>query len=700
MADDLDELREKAIALLATKNIDSAKWGTNIKRLIEELSIYQIELEHQNEELSISQEETQIAADKYVDLFENAPISYIILNLNSQIIAANNSFCKLLSVKLEDILKMPFNKMITAVYQDTFYHFFNMLCKGDIRAQTEIKLKNKSHGDVYVKIDASRSKTSPSIRLAISDITLLKKLETQLRQESAKLQQSETRFRQIVEYSFDMFFFQDIKTRRFEYVSPKVIDLLGYTPEELMSMTDDEQLSLFLPDYRRTFLSIPEDLEIAEEKGAFSLLREMVLIRKNNSQIWIRGSFTCIRNKNNTPVQIIGCLQDISENKSFELELIRAKERAEDNDKSKSVFLANMSHEIRTPLNSIIGFSDLLEEQLPKNSEGYQFAEIISKNGLQIVELIDNLIAMSKIESSQLKLDYEMFNIHDVLVNSQKMFAFEAETKGLSLNYLANDKFSRVYIESDKEKVTSVIHNLIKNAIKQTKKGSIEFSFEPGRDSLYFYIKDTGIGIPKDRTDIVFKRFVQIDEPNHGHGMGFELSISSEIIELLGGKINFESEIDKGSIFFFTIPCRVSYKKQGILKPVIVERKTALNLDNKKILIAEDDHLSLILLRKYLNGTNAKIDFVTNGFDLMEHLEKDIPDIILLDINMPRKNGAECLREIRSKKIKTKVIVQTAYAQMEDRAVYMALGADDYITKPINRNELFSIINKLLVQHV
>lgn len=683
--------------LLSQKTIDESKWGNDVKHLIEELSIYQIELEHQNEELIRSQEDTRIANQKYVGLFENAPISYIIVNNDNKIIEVNETFCRTFYVLKKEIINTPFDRYISPIYQDAFYHFFKLLSKETGKmASIEVKIRGPRSREIYVKIDATSEVDSPHhYRLAITDISLQKKLEMRLRNEAEKLSKSEARFRQIVEQSSNIFFYEDLRTNRIEYISPKITNLLGYEPEEICSMSTEAILALQKPRYRSKYLDMYNLLRDAETREEHYVTREFEIKTKNNEQKWVEGSYSLVFDESGNPTSILGCMQDISERKNFETELVNAKDKAEESDRLKSAFLANMSHEIRTPLNGILGFSGLLKESLEEKNEDTASVEIIEKCGNRLLEVINDILSISKIESHQLEIKKESFDLNALLIDSENIFRLEAAQKGLSISYKKKFEGNDLFIVSDKEKITSVVYNLIKNAIKYTQKGSIEFGLENKPEEIYFYVKDTGIGIVQEKQDMIFNSFSQVTGTGFNEGVGLGLSISKGIIELLGGEINVVSELGKGSTFFFTLP----HSRSGSIRPEMQQSiEDGKRAEKKKayIIVADDDYFSYQLLQKYLVEINAKIDHVSNGNDLMELLEKSVPDLILLDINMPNKNGIQCLREIRKKEINTKIFVQTAYAQDKDEKRYLNIGADAYISKPIVKNELLCKIRNLL----
>jgi PAS domain S-box-containing protein len=249
-------------------------------------------------------------------------------------------------------------------------------------------------------------------------------------------------------------------------------------------------------------------------------------------------------------------IQDITERKDAENALIKAREKAEESDRLKSAFLANMGHEIRTPMNGILGFSELLKNPALTGKEQQDYVSIIERSGVRMLNIINDLIDISKIESGQMNV-----NISDCSINEQSDFLFsffrpEAETKGLSFSYKCGLSSCDALIKTDGEKVTAILTNLIKNAIKFTAKGSIEFGYTKKNEELEFYIKDTGVGVSEEQREFIFERFRQGTESlnRNYEGAGLGLSISRSFVEMLGGNIWLDSIPQKGSIFYFTIP--------------------------------------------------------------------------------------------------------------------------------------------------
>lgn len=557
MASDFEDLREKALKILSNKtDIDAGKWGTDVKRLVDELSIHQIELEYQNEELIRAQAEIQEKNDELADLFDNAPVGQIVLDNDYTIIKANSTFSRLLLLQKEEMFGNTLDSYISPIFKDTFYHFFKLLKSGEMYAQCDLKIRSSRKGDTYVRLDGSSHKDSCFYRLAVTDISLQKRLEEQLRKETEKVIKSERSFRDIVEHASDVFFYLRINHKMVDYVSPTVSDVLGYSQYEAQNMKESDIMGIVSPESRERYVELVNNILACEAAGNKHYTNDFLVFNKLGKKVWMRGTFTLIRGESGVPFQIMGALHDISKEKDNELKLIEAKKSAENNDRLKSAFLANMSHEIRNPLNAIIGFAGVMKERMLeiKEDEGLEYSDIIDKNGHRLLELINDIINISKIEANQLTLSNSTFDLTQLMKDTHDLFILSAQEKNLTLisDYTITEP---LIIYADKDKLSSCIDNLIKNAIKYTDQGTITYGASvSSRNVFRFYVSDTGVGIPANKRESIFNRFQQISQTKSEEGVGLGLSIVKGIITLFGGKISLKSKVGKGSTFSFTIP--------------------------------------------------------------------------------------------------------------------------------------------------
>ena len=417
---------------------------------------------------------------------------------------------------------------------------------------------------------------------------------------------------------------------------------------------------------------------------------------KNGEIITVLEGARAIKNRNGEIIRFDGTVQDITDKKKIEKALVKAKEKAEESDKLKSAFLANMSHEIRTPMNGILGFSSLLKEPGLSGKQQSKYIALIEESGARMLDIINDLIDISKVESGQMEIYISEVNISEKVRFIVDFFQPEAEKKGLSLTCSNPKEQSDIIVKSDKAKFNAILTNLVKNAIKYTNKGTIAVSYEQVGDYIHIHVKDTGIGITDSRLNAVFDRFVQADSSisSNYEGAGLGLAISKAFAEMLGGEIWLESKIKVGSRFSFSIPNKRTIQKkknenyQGTIKDNNAKKKI-------KILIAEDDLTSDLLLSTLIKEISKEILHATTGKEAIE-ICKQNPDIdlILMDVRMPEIDGYNATREIRKFNKDVIIIAQTAYALQGEIQKAKDAGCNDFISKPLKKITLLELINK------
>jgi len=376
-------------------------------------------------------------------------------------------------------------------------------------------------------------------------------------------------------------------------------------------------------------------------------------------------------------------------------ELIIAKENAEESDKLKTSFLQNMSHEIRTPLNGIIGFSSLLNDEDISKEEIKEFTSMISQSGKRLIEIVNNVLDISKIQTGQIEVKHTSILINSIFSDLFTFFSPIAIAKNIYLSYNnQDDKFRTLF--TDEAKLHQILTNLINNAIKFTKSGNIDFGYEIKENLIQLYVKDTGIGLPKESFERIFDRFIQVEQTmtKNYEGAGLGLAISKGLVELLGGKIWVESELGKGTTFSFTLPyIKGDEHPKAEANYVEIPAKLARG----KVLIAEDDWTSFQYLKRILIKKDITVIHVENGEDAIMSV-KNNPDInlILMDIRMPVMDGIEATKQIKLIRPDLPIIAQTAYAFEDEKTKILAIGCDEYLAKPIDNDKLTSLINMYL----
>ncbi len=393
-------------------------------------------------------------------------------------------------------------------------------------------------------------------------------------------------------------------------------------------------------------------------------------------------------------------LIDITKRIQAENELLKAKEKAEENERLESAFLANMSHEIRTPMNGILGFTELLKTLNLSSEEQQDYIGIIEKSGVRMLNIINDIISISKIESHQIEVSVSDTNVNEQVKYIYSFFKQEVAQKKLHLSIKNELPTIEAFIRTDREKLFAVLTNLVKNAIKFTLTGTIELGYTVQGNFLEFYVKDSGSGIPDEQKEIIFERFRQGSESlkRKYEGAGLGLSISKAYVEMLGGKIWVENNAGKngnasGSRFIFTIPIQPVKEGNPEVQISLPDKSSKILTRKLNILIAEDDEFSKMLFIKLVEGFTGNIIIAITGVEAIRACREN-PDIdlVLMDINMPEMDGYEATRKIREFNKDVVIIAQTGHALTGDREKSIAAGCNDSITKPISGNELIKLI--------
>ncbi|MFQ3579808.1 MAG: ATP-binding protein [Bacteroidales bacterium] len=388
---------------------------------------------------------------------------------------------------------------------------------------------------------------------------------------------------------------------------------------------------------------------------------------------------------------------DISERKRMEKELTLAKNRAEESDKLKLAFLANMSHEIRTPMNGIVGFAEMLATKDFPQEKRERFAKIISNSSRQLLAIVNDILDVSKIETGQIEIVETEQSLFKILEHLKTFYTPLAEEK--KINFIIKNLLPETAdnIFCDKTRLLQIFNNLIGNAFKFTEHGYVELECRKNKALLEFSVKDTGIGIPLNMQSKIFERFRQADigiNRKYG-GTGLGLTICKSLIEKMGGSIRVSSIEGMGATFTFTLPFKpVYHKPETNVKP---ESKYISKWNKSTVLIAEDEDMNMLYLEEILYNTNTEILKATNGKEAVELIEKnDTISLVLMDIKMPIMNGIEALKHIKKIRPELPVIAQTAHAMPEDKLNALNNGFNEYISKPIDINNLIRLMSKYL----
>ena len=414
---------------------------------------------------------------------------------------------------------------------------------------------------------------------------------------------------------------------------------------------------------------------------------ESILFNLDNKHV-IEVFATPIFNEQGDVDGVVIRVDDVTERQHMIGELETARSRAEQSDKLKSAFLANMSHEIRTPLNAIVGFSDLLmvtEDQEEKE----EFIQIINANNELLLKLINDILDLSKIEAGSVELKYENFDL--AVYFNELAASMHRRVVNPQVRLVPVNPYETCTVRLDKNRLAQILTNFVTNAIKYTSKGTIEMGYEKIDENIRLYVRDTGIGIPEDKKDKVFHRFEKLDEFAQGTGLG--LSICKAIVEACRGEIGFESEFDKGSLFWAVLPCQFDSVDS---EPTSSRRNNEKDADNesvldseetkkvpKRVLVVEDIQSNFFLVSSILKN-KCQLLHAPNGLEAVEIVRTQPVDLVLMDMKMPVMDGRTATSEIRKFNAEIPIIALTAHAFDADRVAALKAGCYDYLVKPIN----------------
>lgn len=389
------------------------------------------------------------------------------------------------------------------------------------------------------------------------------------------------------------------------------------------------------------------------------------------------------------PTTLIGSLLLITERKKQEQALVSAREKAKESDRLKSAFLANMSHEIRTPLNAIVGFSNLLTTTEDEDQK-QQFIRIIENNNQLLLQLINDVLDLAKVESNTLDFNYQSTDLNELIRSVENTVRLRVQPR-VTLNFTLGA--TDCYIQTEPNRLSQVLINLLTNACKFTPKGCITFGYELQEDEIRFFVRDTGLGISQEGQKRIFERFTKLNDFAQGTGLG--LSICKSIVEKMSGRIGVESQGEgKGSTFWFSVPyltATIEKKKPGAIEI----QKENIKQKDIAILVAEDNESNYLLFKSIL-GSTYKIIHAWDGKEAVELYKQHQPQIIIMDINMPNMDGYEATQEIRKFSTTVPIIAVTAYAFASDKERIMKNGFNSYVSKPLNANKLMQELKTAL----
>lgn len=621
--------------------------------------------------------------EKYRSLVENSPDA-VAIYIEGKIVFVNEEGIRMIgAVNKDEIIGKP---VLQFIHPDSTESIIQRMIDvlrdsnaSDIVEEKLIDLYGKPI-DVELKAIPTLYEQQEAVQVIIHDISERKRTQEKIKQLSQAVEQSPVSI--IITNTSGII----------EYVNPKFTEISGYSFDEVVGQNPRVLKSghTTQSEYKELWQTISAG---HEWHGEFHN------ITKNGDLYWESASISPIISAQGKITHFIAIKEDITHRKKAQEELIHAKEKAEESDRLKLAFLANMSHEIRTPMNGILGFTELLKTPNLTSEEQQEYVKIIEKSGIRMLNIINDIISISKVESGQIETTLSETDINEQIEYLHTFFKPEAKQKGIQLIVKNTLPSNEAIINTDREKVYAILTNLVKNALKFTDSGSIEFGYVKKGKYLEFFIRDTGLGISNSQQKIIFERFRQandtISRSHEGSGLG--LAISKAYVEMLGGQIWVESQEGKGSCFYFTLPFGTKpVAKNTIVPPkIVVDEKTENEIKDLKVLIVEDDPISKLLITIAVKPYSKEILKVSTGFEAIEACRNN-PDIdlVMMDINMPEMGGYEATKTIRQFNKDLIIIAQTANGMQSDRDEAIEAGCTDYISKPINIAALSDLIQK------
>jgi len=628
---------------------------------------------------------------KFSEAFKTSPDSININRASDGIyIEVNDGFCAITGYTPEEVLgKSSYSKelQLWVNTEDRDKMITELRSKGEITGfEAAFRMKD---GTIRFGLMSARFITISNEECIISttrDITQRKMTEK-------TLLESEKSYRGILNTVSESIYILDAEGR-FVDVNDGATKMYGYSQEEFIGRTFHFVSAPGMNDEKAITGLVKTTMETGIQQQF-----EFWGIRKNGD--FFPKEVICNRGIYFGDTVIIATARDITERKRNEDVLIAARKKAEESERLKSAFLANMSHEIRSPMNSIVGFSDLLDDDELPADQRQEFITIIRNSGKQLLTIINDIIDFAKIDSNQLTISPSEIHLNRML--DDLMLALEVDKKNLrkdELKLLVEKELpdERCLIITDEVRLKQILINLTGNALKFTTKGHIKVGYSMQQNHIRFYVEDTGKGIAPNKQQIIFERFRQEEESYtrlYG-GTGLGLSISKGLVELLGGKITLESEPGRGSTFSFTLPISIwTGYAQETEQPVIQNEN--YDFRGKTILIAEDIFSNFRLIKHMLKKSEARVLYAEDGQKAVEICREDPNiDLILMDIQMPVMNGLEATIEIRKFRPGLPVIALTAFSLSEDSGNCFSAGCVDYLTKPIDKSSMLMKVNQYI----
>lgn len=634
----------------------------------------------------------QVPAESKNDLlpiFNSISDSVIIHDLAGNIFLLNKHAMKLCRISEDDISKYSLSDLPSEFIK---YQQFSYLWPEILRGKSEA-VKLSLFNEATQKENLFRITLQPIswegkqvVLAVISNVENLSKFSEEYYTVHRKAEENETKFRNLFEHASDGIFIND-KEGNFIEVNASSCKMLGYTNDELLQLKISDVVLL------ENLKKIP--VKFDEMSSGNIVVVERDLVRKDGSVFPAEISGVMFPGG-----RMQGIVRDISRHKKLEYELIQAREKAEGNDRLKAAFLQNMSHEIRTPLNAIVGFADLIPESFDDYEKMIKFTNIIKEKGCDLIEIIDDILDFSVIESGQITIKLTEYNMNALFTDIENYFydyQRRLELNRIDFRIAVSKEVKSLDVILDHEKLRQVLINLVSNSFKFTSNGSIVLGCELNEPDVFtFYVSDTGIGIPKEIQNEIFGGFTKVssDSSKVYGGTGIGLSIVQGLLNIMGGKIWIDSEEYNGSTFYFSLPF------ESVLKPDIVEdpedNYRNLTISEYKVLIVEDNYYNTEYLREIFAGSGIPFRHTQYGQKAIEICSKELVPIILLNVRLSDMTGFELAVQLKMMNPNALILAQTTYSNKAEMEKAIHAGCVEYLSSPIKQDVLISKMNLYL----
>ncbi len=676
LSDTLISNDHRPLDRMTEKNDEFGRLAMLIKNFFNQKS----KLEKEILQREMTEETLKKSEERFRALIRHLP-DYVVLHQDGRIIYVNDSTCKKLKRSKEALIGSNTLDHVVDVDRDKVVESLEKRLSGQEVKDYEIKLLDAQgvKHDVIVRSSVISFGEKPAVLTVLVDITERKRFEREIIRSRARLNA-------ILDNLPYKAWLKDVKG---EYIAVNrpFSRYFGMEPEEIIGLTDYD---ICPNDVARSFEK--QDQRVVETRNQLFYEDKQPDLTEGE---WYETFKSPIFDDDGNVIGITGIARDITELKTKQFELIRAKEDADAANLAKQQFLSTMSHEMRTPLNAIIGITNLLIEEDP-NPEQIDNLKTLNFSADHLLSLISDILDFSKIEAGKIDFETSDFNLHELVNSIQKTFSIKAAEKGLKVE-VALDRDVPVSLNGDYVRLNQIITNLVGNSVKFTEEGGIYIHVsmkKKTRDALtlQFKVEDTGIGISADKLQDIFDPFVQAGRSytmNMG-GTGLGLAITKKLVELQDGKISVESKEGKGSVFTFCLPYKPGKSDVGDKKDKPSEKALG-SLRNIRILLVEDNIINQVIASKYLMKWGGIVDEAENGLVAVEKVKKSTYDVVLMDLQMPEMDGYDAAAEIRkldSGKNSIPIIALTASALLEVKQKVMDVGMNDYITKPFDPVEL------------